>query len=42
MIVDVNLMVEDAENSRQKWCNDKCQCEGKKLIKHRVCKDDHA
>lgn len=34
-------MVENVENSRQKWCN-KCQCEGKKLIKHRVCKDDHA
>ena len=29
-------------NSRQKWNNDKCQCECKKPIKHRTCKEDYA
>ena len=29
-------------NSKQKWSNDKCQCERKKPIKHCVCEEDYA
>ena len=29
-------------NSKQKWNNDRCQCEGTEPIKHHVCKEDYA
>lgn len=28
-------------NSKQKWNNDKCQCECKKPVGYRICEEDY-